>query len=129
VPHKYPFVTPYMLIKVQDDNHLEGFKCLPQRMNEMKLIGKSGTPKGLCVCIESIVIRINHQVHHQNLNNNIFTKVSAPMTERNSRTAQPPHKIIYENSQRNFGYVGHSLVKCDTTFEFAHYAMKGSLSF
>ena len=36
------------------------------------------------------------------------------MTEHNPRTAQPPHKINYENSQRNFGYVGHPLVKCDT---------------
>jgi hypothetical protein len=34
-------------------------------------------------------------------------KVSAPMTERNPRTTQPPHKINYENSRRNFGYVGH----------------------
>jgi hypothetical protein len=51
------------------------------------------------------------------------------MTERNPRTAQPPHKINYENSRRNFGYVGHPLVKCDTAFEFAQCAVKGSLSF
>jgi hypothetical protein len=34
------------------------------------------------------------------------------MTERTPGTAQPPQKINYENSQRNFGYVGHPLVKC-----------------
>jgi hypothetical protein len=45
-------------------------------------------------------------------------KVSAPVTECNPRTAQPLHKINYENSQRNFRYVGHPLVECDTTFEF-----------
>ena len=45
------------------------------------------------------------------------SKVSAPMTERSPRTAQPPHKINYENSRRNFGYVGHPLVKCNTAFE------------
>jgi hypothetical protein len=51
------------------------------------------------------------------------------MTERNPQTAQLPHKINYENSQRNFRYVGHPLVKCDTAFEFAQCAVKGSLSF
>jgi hypothetical protein len=56
-------------------------------------------------------------------------EVSVPMTERNPRTAQPPHKINYENSRRNFGYVGHPLVKCDTALEFAQCAVKGSLSF
>ena len=56
-------------------------------------------------------------------------KVSAPMTERNPWTAQPPHKINYENSQRNFENVGHSLDKCDTAFEFALCAVKGLLSF
>jgi hypothetical protein len=59
----------------------------------------------------------------------ICGKVSAPMTERGPHTAQPPHKINYENSQRNFGYVEHPLVKCDTTFKFALFAVKGSLSF
>jgi hypothetical protein len=57
------------------------------------------------------------------------SKVSMPMTERNPWTAQPPHKINYENSQRNFGYIGHPLVKYDTAFEFAQCAVKGSLSF
>jgi hypothetical protein len=42
------------------------------------------------------------------------------MTERNPYTAQlPPHKIKYENFRRNFGYVGHPLVKCDIAFKFA----------
>jgi hypothetical protein len=59
----------------------------------------------------------------------IWSKVSASMTERSPQTAQPPHKINYENSRRNFGYVGHPLVKCDTAFEFAQCAVKGSLSF
>jgi hypothetical protein len=64
-------------------------------------------------------------------NSEIFErlKVSAPMTECNPRTAHPLHKIYYENSHRNFGYVGHPLVKCNTTFEFAQSAVKGSLSF
>jgi len=61
--------------------------------------------------------------------NSVPAKVSAPMTERNPRTAQPPHKITYENSQRNFRYIGHPLVKCDTAFEFAQCAVKGSLDF
>jgi hypothetical protein len=39
------------------------------------------------------------------------TKVSAPMIECSPWTAQPPHKINYENSWRNFGYVGHPLVR------------------
>jgi hypothetical protein len=56
-------------------------------------------------------------------------KVSAPMIERNPWTAQPPHKINYENFRRNFRYVGHLLVKCDTAFKFAQCAVKGSLSF
>ena len=51
------------------------------------------------------------------------------MTKRNPRTARPLHKINYENSQRNFRYVGHPLVKCDTAFEFTQCAVKGSLSF
>jgi len=55
-----------------------------------------------------------------------FCKVSAPMTERNPQTAQPPHEINYENSQRNFGYVGRPLVKCDTAFKFAQCVVKGS---
>jgi hypothetical protein len=59
----------------------------------------------------------------------MFDKVSAPMTERNPQTAHPPHKINYGNSQRNFGYVGHPFLKCDTAFEFAQCAVKGSLSF
>jgi hypothetical protein len=56
-------------------------------------------------------------------------KVSAPMIERSPRTTQPLRKINYENSRRNLGYVGHPLVKCNTTFEFAECAVKGSLSF
>jgi hypothetical protein len=59
----------------------------------------------------------------------LSNKISAPMTERNPRTVQPPHKINYENSQTNFGYVGHPLINCDTAFEFAHCRVKGSLSF
>jgi hypothetical protein len=50
-------------------------------------------------------------------------KVNAPMTKSSPRTAQPPHKIKFENSRRNFGYVGHQLVKCDIAFEFTQCAV------